>query len=62
MLMARGVSNFDIYAGKVRIDGEVFDIPVYAGNGVPEVLLGRQWLKNKRLLVDMPLLLLTLGY
>lgn len=35
---------------------------VYAGNGVPEVLLGRQWLKNKRLLVDMPLLLLTLGY
>ncbi|MDF5734032.1 MAG: aspartyl protease [Rhizonema sp. PD38] len=62
MLMARGVSNFDIYAGKVRIDGEMFDVPVYAGDGVPEVLLGRQWLKNKRLVVDMRSSMLTLGY
>lgn len=61
MLMARGVSNFDIYAGKVRIDGELFDIPVYAGDGVPEVLLGRQWLRNKRLVVDMSSGVLTLG-
>ncbi|MGD1913540.1 MAG: aspartyl protease [Rivularia sp. (in: cyanobacteria)] len=61
MLMAKGVSNFDIYAGKIKIDGEVFDIPVYAGDGVPEVLLGRQWLKNKRLVVDMPSNILTLG-
>ena len=61
MLMARGVSNFDIYAGKVRIDGEIFDIPVYAGDGVPEVLLGRQWLKTWRLVVDMSEGVLTLG-
>ena len=61
MLMARGVSNFDIYAGKVRIDGEIFDIPVYAGDGVPEVLLGRQWLKTRRLVVDMSSGVLTLG-
>lgn len=61
MLMARGVSNFDIYAGKVRIDGEIFDIPVYTGDGVPEVLLGRQWLTNCRLVVDMPSGVLTLG-
>jgi len=61
MLMARGVSNFDIYAGKVRIDGEIFDIPVYTGDGVPEVLLGRQWLTNCRLVVDMPSSVLTLG-
>jgi predicted aspartyl protease len=61
MLMAMGVSNFDIYAGKVRIDGEIFDIPVYAGDGVPEVLLGRQWLTNRRLVVDMPSGVLTLG-
>jgi len=61
MLMARGASNFDIYAGKVRIDGEIFDIPVYTGDGVPEVLLGRQWLTNCRLVVDMPSGILTLG-
>ncbi len=61
MLMAKGVSTFDIYAGKIKIDSEVFDIPVYAGDGVPEVLLGRQWLKNKRLVVDMPSSILTLG-
>lgn len=61
MLMARGVSNFDIYAGKVRIDREIFDIPVYTGDGVPEVLLGRQWLTNCRLVVDMPSGVLTLG-
>lgn len=41
--------------------GGVFDVPVYAGDGVPEVLLGRQWLKNKRLVVDISLGILTLG-
>jgi len=61
MLMARGASNFDIYAGKIKIDHEVFDIPVYGGDGVPEVLLGRQWLKNKRLVVDILSNILTLG-
>ncbi|MDJ0619309.1 MAG: aspartyl protease [Calothrix sp. MO_192.B10] len=61
MLMARGESRFDIYAGKVKIDGEIFDVPVYAGDGVPEVLLGRQWLKTRRLVVDMSSGVLTLG-
>jgi predicted aspartyl protease len=61
MLMARGESKFDIYAGKVKIDGEIFDVPVYAGNGVPEVLLGRQWLKTRPLFVDMSSGVLTLG-
>lgn len=61
MRMAKGESNFDIYLGKVRIDGQEFDIPVYAGEGVTEFLLGRQWLKTKRLLVDFPSGILTLG-
>ena len=52
---------FDIYAIKIKIVTEVFDIPVYAGDGVPEVLLGRQWLKNKRLVIDIPSNILTLG-
>lgn len=61
MRLAKGESIFDIYLGKVRIDGQEFDIPVYVGEGVTEFLLGRQWLKTKRLVVDFPLGFLTLG-
>lgn len=61
MLLAKGESKFDIYAGKVKIDEIVFDIPVYVGQGIPEVLLGRQWLKTRRLVADIPLQVLTLG-
>ena len=28
---------FDIYAIKIKIDTEVFDIPVYAGDGVSSI-------------------------
>ncbi|MGA9379273.1 MAG: aspartyl protease [Phormidium sp.] len=58
---AQGDFEFGIYAGKMRIDGEEFDIPVHVGNGVPEILIGRQWLKSRRLVVDMLLGILTLG-
>ncbi|MBH8554767.1 aspartyl protease [Nostocaceae cyanobacterium CENA357] len=61
MLTAQGEAEFDIYLGKVRIDGQEFDIPVHVGEGVSEVLIGRQWLKTRRLLVDMPSKVLTLG-
>ena len=61
MLTAQGEAEFDIYLGKVRIDAQEFDIPVHVGQGVSEILLGRQWLKTRRLLVDMPSRLLTLG-
>ncbi|GAB1540107.1 hypothetical protein NUACC21_27760 [Scytonema sp. NUACC21] len=60
MRTAQGDAEFDIYIGKVRIDGKDFDIPVYVGQGVSEVLLGRQWLKNRRLVVDMQSGVLTL--
>jgi predicted aspartyl protease len=60
MLMARGESKFDIYAGKIRIGNQEFDIPVHVGNGLPEVLLGRQWLETRRLVVEMSKNLLTL--
>jgi predicted aspartyl protease len=61
MRLAKGKAKFDVYAGKIRIDGQEFEIPVYAGKGVSEVLLGRQWLKTRRLLVDMASGVLTLG-
>ncbi|MCL1470959.1 aspartyl protease [Argonema antarcticum A004/B2] len=58
---AQGDFVFEIYVGKVRIDGEEFDIAVHVGEGIPEVLIGRQWLKNRRLVVDMQSGVLTLG-
>lgn len=58
---AQGDFVFDIYVGKVRIDGEEFDIPVHIGAGVPEFLIGRQWLKSRRLVVDMQAGILSLG-
>lgn len=61
MRTARGDFNFDIYAGKVRIDGSEFEIPVHVGEGLTEVLLGLKWLKTRRLVVDMQSGVLTLG-
>ena len=61
MRTAQGDSRFDIFLGKVRIDGNEFDVPVHVGQSLSEVLLGRQWLKTRRLIVDMPSLVLTLG-
>ncbi|MFB2838651.1 aspartyl protease [Floridanema evergladense] len=58
---AQGDFEFEIYGGKIRIDGEEFDIPVHVGNGVPEILIGRQWLKSRRLVVDMLSGILSLG-
>ncbi|MEG5035258.1 aspartyl protease [Microcoleus sp. AT3-D2] len=60
MRTAKGEFDFDIYAGKIRIDEQEFDIPVHVGAGVPEILIGRQWLKNRRLVVDMAAGILTL--
>ena len=60
MRTAKGEFDFDIYAGKVCIEDQEFDIPVHVGAGVPEVLIGRQWLKNRRLIVDISAGVLTL--
>jgi predicted aspartyl protease len=60
MRTAKGEFNFDLYAGKARIDEQEFDIPVHVGAGVPEFLIGRQWLKTRRLVVDMSAGILTL--
>jgi clan AA aspartic protease len=61
MRTAQGDSRFDVFLGKVRIDGNEFDVPVHVGQGLSEVLLGRQWLKTRRLVVDMSSSVLTLG-
>ncbi|NES25283.1 MAG: aspartyl protease [Symploca sp. SIO3E6] len=61
MKTARGEELFDIYSGNVIIDGEEFTVPVVAGIAMPDNLLGLQWLQTRRLVVDFPSGLLTLG-
>ena len=56
-----GDVKFDIYIGKIRFGGQEYDIPVHVGTDLSEVLLGRQWLKNMRLIVDISSNVLTLG-
>lgn len=42
---AQGEAIFNIYLGKVVIAQQEFEIPVFAGEDIQEVLLGSQWLK-----------------
>ncbi|MBW4601079.1 MAG: hypothetical protein KME29_16250 [Calothrix sp. FI2-JRJ7] len=61
MFTARGEAEFKLYLGQVRIDGQDFNIPMHVGEELTEVLLGRQWLQTKQLLVNMQSAILTLG-
>ncbi|MCP2731893.1 aspartyl protease [Limnofasciculus baicalensis] len=61
MQTARGEQFFDIYEGKLLLDGIEYTIPVHVGEEIPEPLLGLQWLRNMRLVVDAAEEILTLG-
>lgn len=61
MQTARGEEYFDIYEGKVVVDGEEYVIPVLAGSGIPESILGLQWLKMLPLAVNFAAGVLRLG-
>ncbi len=61
MQMARGEAYFDIYEGRVVLDEREYVIPVLAGAGIPEPLLGLQWLKMLPLAVNFTAGVLTLG-
>lgn len=58
---AQGENIFDIYAGKIMIDNQEFNIPVYVGDEIQEILLGSQWLIDFPLVVNFQQKLLTLG-
>lgn len=60
MQTASGEAFFALYEGRVIIDEQEYIIPVHARAGVPEVLLGLQWMKMQRLVVDFPQGVLTL--
>lgn len=61
MRMARGEEFFDVYEGRVVLDEREYIIPVIAGAGIPEPLLGLQWLKMLPLTVNFTARVLTLG-
>ncbi len=61
MKTARGDIEFDIYLGKVELDGEELDIPVHVGTELTEVLLGRKWLIDRKRVIDITSGVLTLG-
>lgn len=42
---AQGEAFFDIYLGKIAIASQEFEVPVFAGDEIREILLGSQWLK-----------------
>ncbi|HAG79821.1 MAG TPA: aspartyl protease [Cyanobacteria bacterium UBA12227] len=61
MQMARGEEYFDVYEGRVVVDGQEYIIPVLAASGIPESILGLQWLKILPLAVNFTTGVLTLG-
>lgn len=60
MQTARGDALFDLYEGRVIIDGQEFIVPVHVGQDLPEILIGSQWLDRMQLVVNKPLGILTL--
>ncbi len=42
---AQGETEFDVYSGRVILDGQEFEVSVFAGDEIQEILLGSQWLK-----------------
>ena len=61
MQTAQGENLFDIYLGKVILDEQEYEIPVYAGDEITEILLGSEWLKILPLVVNYQAGILTLG-
>ncbi|QLE56700.1 aspartyl protease [Nostoc sp. TCL26-01] len=49
---AQGETEFDVYSGRVIIDNQELEIPVFAGDEIQEFLLGSRWLKSFILVAD----------
>jgi predicted aspartyl protease len=54
-------ANLLIYSGKVILDNQEYEIPVYAGDELTEILLGSAWLEFLPLVVNFQADILTLG-
>jgi predicted aspartyl protease len=60
MTTAQGSARFDIYSGKVIIDGTEVMVPVHVGDNLPETIMGSFWFGIMRLVADNPNGVLTL--
>ncbi len=58
---ANGIIEFNLYAGTVFFDNQEITIPVLGGDEFTHILMGLQWLNNRKLVVDRKMDLLTLG-
>ncbi|ARI82947.1 aspartyl protease [Microcystis sp. LEGE 00066] len=61
LITVQGEAFFDIYLGRVRIDGQEYEIPVFAGEAIQEILLGSRWLKQFILVANYQQTQVTLG-
>ena len=61
MRMARGEGHFNLYSGRVIIDGTELSVPVHAGDDIPDTLIGSTWLNLMQLIVNKPKGILTLS-
>jgi len=57
---ANGIIEFNLYAGTIFFDEQEFAIEVIGANELTHVLMGLQWLKHRRLIVDRKMDWLTL--
>lgn len=61
MVTAQGIKRFELYSGKIMLDEQEYEIPVFVGSAITEVLLGSEWLKFLPLAVNYQAGILTLG-
>ncbi|MGB3207266.1 MAG: hypothetical protein WBB28_19955 [Crinalium sp.] len=54
MQTAQGETFFAVYEGRMIMGEQEYIVPVHARAGVTEILLGLQWLRMQRLVVDFP--------
>ena len=59
MKTASGNDFFSLYEGQIRIDEQIFNVPVHVGVNFSEILLGCQWLEMMKLVVNKSQNLLT---
>ena len=61
MQTASGNEFFSLYEGQIKLDEQIFTIPVHVGTNFSEILLGCQWLESMELVVNKPKDILTLN-
>ena len=61
VMTARGNAFFNIYEGKVIIDGAEIVVPVHVGDDIPDTIMGSLWLDVMELVANKSKGILTLS-